>query len=65
MEYQPKVVQYRIDDLVQSIEIDNGDIPRMFYICLPKWIWSIIVHLLIAENVLRRGYLGLEFVPVG
>ncbi|MSS63119.1 hypothetical protein [Velocimicrobium porci] len=64
-EYQPKVVQYRIDGLVQSIEVDNGDIPRMFYICSPKGIRSIIVHLSIAESVLRRGYLGLEFVPVG
>lgn len=63
-EYQPKVFQCGIDGYVEKLEVYEDRVPRMFQVHSERGVVSTIIHLSIAESILRRGYLGLELIPV-
>ena len=62
--YQPKEVTYASNGLPASIVVDAQDFakkaPGILRIRSPKGTVFILVHLSIAESILRRGLCGLE-----
>ena len=64
--YQPKQVTFSSNGLPVAVFIDKQDFakkaPGILRIRSPKGTVSIIVHLSVAESILRRGICGLELV---
>lgn len=64
--YQPKQVTFAPNGLPSSIFIEEQDFakkaPGILRIRSPKGTVSIIVHLSVAESILRRGICGLKLV---
>lgn len=63
--YEPISYQCGKDGLVEELVVDWETVPRMFQVRSEQGAVSTIIHLSIAESILRRGYLGLELIPVG
>ena len=51
---------YRNDGNISHITTPNVDTPRIFAIKSPKGVRSIIVHIAVAESILRRNIFGLK-----
>lgn len=66
--YQPKQVTFASNGLPAAIAVEPQDFckkaPGIFRIRSPKGSVSIVVHLSIAESILRRGICGLELVKL-
>lgn len=66
--YQPKQVTFASNGLPATIVIQDEDFakraPGILRIRSPKGAVSIIVHLSVAESILRRGICGLELVKL-
>ena len=64
LSYTPKQISFTSNGLSCSIHIQEEDFitksPGIFYIPNSKGTPFIIIHLSIAESILRRGFCGLE-----
>ena len=55
---------YKTDGHVSHIAFTNTDTPRIFIAKSPKGIRSIIIHLAVAESMLRRSICGLKLTRI-
>jgi len=62
--YSDFEVAFRTDGHVSHITPANDDIPRIFMVKSPKGIRSIIIHLAVAESMLRRNIYGLKLTRI-
>jgi hypothetical protein len=62
--YEHCIPAYRIDNTVSRITFLNGPPPVIFTTKPQKNTYSAIVHLSVAESVLRRRILGLRFTKL-
>ena len=64
--YQPKQVVFASNGLPAAVVVEAQDFakkaPGIFRIRSPKGAVSVVVHLSVAESILRRGICGLELV---
>lgn len=61
-DYMPEEVEFHNDGFIFKIKV-SMDTPRIFRLKHKRGTF-IIVHVSIAESVLRRNILGLEFMPI-
>jgi uncharacterized protein YjbI with pentapeptide repeats len=55
---------YRTDGHVSHLTLTGVDTPRIFIVKSPKGIRSIIIHLAVAESMLRRNICGLKLTRI-
>lgn len=66
LSYVPKQVQFASNGMPSSVLVDESDFgvksPGIFYIRNPKGTYFYVIHLSVAESILRRGICGLELL---
>ena len=55
---------YRTDGHVSHLALTGADTPRIFIVKSPKGIRSLIIHLAVAESMLRRNICGLKLTRI-
>jgi hypothetical protein len=63
-EYEGCITTFRNDGIVSRIIFTDADVPLMFTVRSPKGVRSIIMKIAVAESILRRRILGVEFTKV-
>jgi len=51
---------YRNTGVISHISVTRENAPTVFSVRSPKGAWSVVVHVSVAESMLRRGILGLK-----
>lgn len=58
--YNDCQADYRNNGLLSHISLNSDNAPPVFSMRSPKGLYSIIVHISVAESILRRNILGLK-----
>ena len=51
---------YRNNGVISHISVTRENAPPVFSVRAPNGVWSVVVHVAVAESMLRRGILGLK-----
>lgn len=62
--YLPDKLELNSIGYPHRMQIDVEKIPRIFRIVQKKGMVFIFLHLSVAESMLRRGILGLDYIPI-
>jgi len=51
---------YRNNGVISRITVTRENAPTVFSVRSPNGVWSVVVHVAVAESMLRRGIFGLK-----